>query len=103
MRGRYFLSILIAALLAALIVTAYPLDAQDDSKWDSFKIDRSRGILRNAYEAVKNHYYDPKFHGLDLDARYREFDEKIKTAGSLGHAFGMVAAFLDGLNDSHTF
>ena len=103
MRGRYFFSILIAALLAALIVTAIPLGAQDDSKWDSFKIDRSRGILRDAYQAVKNHYYDPKFHGLDPDARYHEYDEKIKTAGSLGHAFGIVAAFLDGLNDSHTF
>ena len=52
---------------------------------------------------MKKHYYDPKFHGIDWDARYHEFDEKIKTAGSLGHAFGMVAAFLDGLNDSHTF
>jgi carboxyl-terminal processing protease len=103
MRGRYFFSILIAALLAALIVTIIPLDAQDDSKWDSFKIERSRGILRDAYQAVKNHYYDPKFHGLDLDARYHEYEEKIKTAGSLGHAFGIVAAFLDGLNDSHTF
>jgi hypothetical protein len=52
MRGRPFFSSLIAALLAALIVTTISLDAQDVSKWDSFKIDRSRGILRDAYQAV---------------------------------------------------
>lgn len=103
MRRRQLLCMLAAALLIVPIAIAIPLGAQDDSKWDSFKIDRSRGILRDAYDAVKKHYYDPKFHGIDWDARYHEFDEKIKTAGSLGHAFGMVAAFLDGLNDSHTF
>jgi C-terminal processing protease CtpA/Prc len=103
MRRRQFPSSLVATVLIVLIVATIPLGAQDDNKWDSFKIDRSRGILRDAYDAVKKHYYDPKFHGIDWDARYHEFDEKIKTAGSLGHAFGIVAAFLDGLNDSHTF
>ena len=103
MRRRQLLCMLAAALLIVPIAIAIPLGAQDDSKWDSFKIDRSRGILRDAYDAVKKHYYDPKFHGIDWDARYHEFDEKIKTACLLGHAFGMVAAFLDGLNDSHTF
>jgi len=91
------------ALAALWIASAMPSGAQDDKKWDSFKIDRSRGILRDAYDAVKKHYYDPKFHGLDWEARYHEYDEKIRNAGSLGRAFGMVAGFLDGLNDSHTF
>jgi len=72
-------------------------------KMDSFNIDRSRAILRDAYDNVKKHYYDPKFHGIDLDARYHEFDEKVRNAGSLSQAFGVVAAFLDALNDSHTY
>lgn len=79
------------------------LRSQQPPKMDSINLDRSRGILRDAYENVKKHYYDPKFHGLDIDARYHEFDAKIQNASSLSQAFGLVAGYLDGLNDSHTF
>jgi C-terminal processing protease CtpA/Prc len=72
-------------------------------KMDSISLDRARGILRDAHEMVKKNYYDPKFHGLDWDALYREYDEKIKSAGSLSQGLGVVAAYLDRLNDSHTF
>lgn len=72
-------------------------------KMDALNLDRARGILRDAHDAVKSHYYDPKFHGLDWEARFRDFDEKIKSAPTLSQAFGVVAAFLDGLNDSHTY
>ena len=92
----------LAAAIAFLIGVspALSLPAQ---KMDSINLDRARVTLRNAYDVVKKHYYDPKFHGLDWDARYHEFDEKIKSAPSLSQAFGVVAGFLDGLNDSHTF
>jgi C-terminal processing protease CtpA/Prc len=73
------------------------------TKMDSMNLDRSRGILRDAYDNLKKHYYDPKFHGLDIEARYHEFDAKIQNASSLSQAFGLVAGFFDGLNDSHTF
>lgn len=79
------------------------LRSQQPPKMDSINLDRSRGILRDAYENVKKHYYDPKFHGLDIDARYHEYDAKIQSASSLSQAFGLVAGYLDGLNDSHTF
>jgi hypothetical protein len=59
------------------------LRSQQPPKMDSINLDRSRGILRDAYENVKKHYYDPKFHGLDIDARYHEFDAKIQNASSL--------------------
>jgi C-terminal processing protease CtpA/Prc len=62
-----------------------------------------RAMLKNAYEAVKAHYYDPAFHGLDWDARYQEFDDKLKSAASVDAGQMVVAQFLDGLGDSHTF
>jgi C-terminal processing protease CtpA/Prc len=70
---------------------------------DSLDMDRARGMLRDARDAVKKNYYDPKYHGLDLDARYQQFDERIKAAPSLNEGLRMVAAFLSGLKDSHTF
>lgn len=72
-------------------------------KMDSYNLERARGILHDAYQVVKDHYYDVQFHGLDWNARFREYDEKIRDATSLSAAFGVVASFLDGLNDSHTF
>jgi carboxyl-terminal processing protease len=60
------------------------------------------GMLENAYETVKAHYYDPTFRGLDWDARYREYEEKLKAATSVDGAEAVVASFLSGLKDSHT-
>jgi carboxyl-terminal processing protease len=60
------------------------------------------GMLENAYETVKAHYYDPTFRGLDWDARYREYEEKLKAATSVDRAEAVVASFLSGLKDSHT-
>src|SRR5690348_7251628 len=66
-------------------------------------MDRARGMLRDARDAVKKYYYDPKYHGVDLDARYEQFDQRIKAAPDLNDGLRMVAAFLSGLKDSHTF
>jgi carboxyl-terminal processing protease len=74
--------------------------AQSLSATDAYYI---KGMLKSAYEAVKLHYYDPAFHGLDWDARYREFDNKLKLASSVDEGQMVVAAFLDGLHDSHTY
>jgi len=70
---------------------------------DKINIDRARVMLHDAYDVVKKNYYDQKIHGLDWEARFREHDEKITNATSVGQAFGIIAGFLDGLNDSHTF
>ena len=61
------------------------------------------GMLTNIHEALKRNYYDSSFHGLNVDARYKEYSERIKKAETLGDAFRVVAAYLSGLNDSHTF
>jgi carboxyl-terminal processing protease len=60
-------------------------------------------MMQDARDEVRKHYYDPKFHGVDWEARYREYDARINNAATLGDGFRLVAAFLDGLKDSHTF
>jgi C-terminal processing protease CtpA/Prc len=88
-------------LTISAFVIGNNLAAQE--KMDNVTLGRARQVLHDAYDAVKDHYYDPKFHGLDWDARFHEFDEKIKNAPTLSQAFGVVAGFLDGLNDSHVY
>jgi C-terminal processing protease CtpA/Prc len=40
---------------------------------------------------------------MDVDARFKAAEEKIKQATSLGQAFGVIAQALLDLNDSHTY
>ena len=67
--------------------------------------DRERGrVMLNALkEDLKKHYYDTNFHGMDVDARFKAADEKIKVANSQGQIFGIIAQALVDLDDSHTF
>lgn len=60
-------------------------------------------MLQDAYREVKKHYYDPNLQGLDWDARYQQYSARIGTARDLGVGFRIVAAFLSGLKDSHTY
>jgi C-terminal processing protease CtpA/Prc len=93
----------LVAALGVAVAGLLCLGAFARQKMDDFNVERARGILHDAHQAVKDHYYDLQFHGLDWDARFREYDEKIRSATSLSAAFGVVASFLDGLKDSHTF
>src|SRR5436189_6194188 len=67
--------------------------------------DKQRGqiMLKQIQEDLRKNYYDPEFHGMNLDTRFRTADEKIKQAQSLGQIFSTIAQLLSELNDSHTF
>jgi hypothetical protein len=45
---------------------------------DSTDAGRVRAMLEDAYHAVKQKYYDSSFHGVDLDARYRAYSDKMR-------------------------
>ena len=63
---------------------------------------RAEDMLKNVANDVKKHYYDPKFHGLDWDARVAETKAKIDKAPSWNVAMSHIAGLFDSLNDSHT-
>jgi C-terminal processing protease CtpA/Prc len=58
------------------------------------------GVIKND---IKKNYYDPTFHGIDIDAKFSQTDEKIKQASSLNEVLGLIAAAVMALNDSHTY
>jgi C-terminal processing protease CtpA/Prc len=66
--------------------------------------DRDRGItmLKIIKEDISKHYYDPTFRGIDLDARFKLAESKIKLAKSNAEVFGVIAQVLLDFNDSHT-
>lgn len=69
----------------------------------NFERERGRMMLDMVKTEIKKNYYDPGFHGMDLDARFKAADEKIRSAASLGQVFGIIAQAMTDLGDSHTF
>ena len=89
------LGLLVFGLAAFRTVPAQSITSQDR--------DRVRGMLDVIKGDIKKNYYDPSFHGIDLDSRFKAANEKIKTVESLGQAYGVIAQALSEFNDSHLF
>ena len=92
----------LVALTLTLLVGAL-ISVYGQSPPSGFDRDRGRTMLNVIKNDLKKNYYDPNFHGMNVDARFQEADEKIKNATSLGHIFGIIAQALIDLNDSHTY
>jgi carboxyl-terminal processing protease len=99
LRGRFAA----AVLLGFVLIGVGTGGAQQPQALSKDQREQISGILKTAYTEVQKRYYDPKFHGLDWDARFREFSERVGSARTMNEGFQMVALFLDGLKDSHTY
>jgi carboxyl-terminal processing protease len=65
--------------------------------------ERAQQMLKTTIEEVRKNYYDPKFHGVDLDKEYTEAKQRIAKVASMNMAIANIANALDALDDSHTF
>ena len=90
----------IPALLAfCLFVFAIATFAQNLG----FERERHVIILRSIKEDIKKNYYDPQFHGIDLDAQFKNAEQAIQQATSIGKMSGIIAQTLVNFDDSHLF
>jgi C-terminal processing protease CtpA/Prc len=87
-------------LSAALLLMAHGWSQQQMSNFDRGRV---QDMLQIVAKEVRKHYYDPKFHGLDWDAKVTEAKQKIEKTTSMSMALSQIAGALDTLNDSHTF
>jgi len=89
-----------------LVVLGLALAAADLARGQSFS-NLERGRVQDMLIAVKDdiqkYYYDPAYHGVNIDAEFRAAQERIKHATSYGQGFAAIAQVLNLLNDSHTF
>jgi Peptidase family S41/Tricorn protease C1 domain len=92
----------VLAALVAMLLTALPARvwgqkglSREDQQTDLL-------MLKDAKETLQKYYYDPKLHGLDVDALYAKDQEKVQNSQSNHEAFSWIASFVDSLNDSHT-
>jgi carboxyl-terminal processing protease len=91
------------AIMGILLLTPGPTASAQHPALDSETQFQLSGMLRDARDEVRKHYFDPGLHGLDWDARYQEYATRLAKARSLGDGFRIVAAFLSGMKDSHTY
>jgi carboxyl-terminal processing protease len=94
------LRVIYFALLLGFLGAFQPLKAQSFSSLDR---ERVRGMLNVIKGDIKKNYYDPTFRGIDIDARFKAAEEKIKAIDSLGQAYGVIAQVLSEFNDSHLY
>lgn len=64
---------------------------------------RAKVMLKDVRDAIKDNYYDPTFHGIDLDDRFKRAEAQLEAALSLGHAMAIIAQAMLELGDSHTY
>src|SRR5688572_12078019 len=70
---------------------------------DRIERDRMKEMLTNIKNAVKKNYYDPKYHGIDLDARFQKAEKRLDEVSTTGQAFAVIAQVLIDFNDSHLY
>ncbi len=104
-RNPLYARALMALLCCALLITGViPAGAQTpDPKRLERERERGLQMLKGTKDLIKENYYDTTFHGLDLEARFKAAEEKLKQADSLGQIFGIIAQAVVELNDSHTY
>src|SRR5437588_8773242 len=93
----------IALAATFLLLAGAQLQSYCQQAPSGFDKDRGRLMLGLIKDDLKKNYYDPSFHGIDIEARFKTADDKIKQAQSLGQIFGIIAQALIDLDDSHTF
>lgn len=89
------------SVVAYLITVAWLLPVQSQVSI-GFQRDRGKEMLTEIKNKIKSDYYDPAFHGVDLEARFKESVEAIKTANSSDQIYSIIARFTLLLDDSHT-
>jgi len=70
---------------------------------DSLERGRMKDMLSTLKKDIKNNYYDPNFHGIDLDKRFKEASDKLDKATSSNQGLGIIAQVLMDFNDSHLY
>ncbi len=93
----------IALLMIVVAVLPCRVRGQQSQKLDRFAMQRAHLMLQSVYDEVKDHYYDPTYHDVDLKASYQKYDKIMDSAQSVNATFRVIAAFLQELHDSHTF
>jgi C-terminal processing protease CtpA/Prc len=90
------LVITVVCLLAAVHATGL-------QKINRVEQEQARAMLHQVEEAIEKNYFDPNFHGYNLQSRFEAAEKRLSDVPNLVAALGVIGWAVEGLNDSHTF
>jgi carboxyl-terminal processing protease len=89
--------------LAAVVAIASGAAPARSQQFRDDDIARGRTMLELIKKDVLKNYYDASYHGVDVEARFKEASERILSAKSNGEIFSIIAQVLVDFKDSHLF
>lgn len=103
MNRRRTVLVAVPFLLGVALHSSQPGHSQSLSSLRKIDVDTGKAMLRMLKGEVEKNFYDPSYHGMDPEARYKVAEDKLGQAQSLGQVYGIVGQPLLELNDPHTF
>ena len=94
-----YLSRILCAFFAAIVLVT----SSGAQSMDRIERERMKEMLSNIKNAIKKNYYDPKYRGIDLEARFEKANKRIDEVTTTGQAFGVIAQVLIEFEDSHLY
>jgi carboxyl-terminal processing protease len=94
---------LLINLVSQLAVTPIARAARDDSKLVSTATVEGRlTVFDDVWETIQDRYYDPKFHGIDWQAKRTSFRPIAARAGNTQEFYDVLRQMIASLRDAHT-
>lgn len=100
---KHFYKRFIGLSLMLFCVPAFFQTIKAQKKMDGIERDRMKTILSNIKTEIKKNYYDPKYHDIDIEARFAQAEARLKEVEVTGQALGVIAQVLMDFNDSHLY
>lgn len=88
--------------IVLLSLVTMPSAAQQQGEISEQARVRGHRMLRQIREQLEKDYYDSTYHGIPLEASALRTDSAIDAAQTMPQMMGVLAQFLENLNDSHT-
>ncbi|HYV11887.1 MAG TPA: S41 family peptidase [Pyrinomonadaceae bacterium] len=98
-----FVALLIALLVSQVAVTRVTRAVGDDSRLVSTATVEGRlAVFDDVWETIQDRYYDPKFHGIDWQAKRTTFRPVAARAGNTQEFYDVLRQMIASLRDAHT-
>ena len=98
-----FAALLIALLVSPLAVTRVARAVRDDATVVSTATVEGRlAVFDDVWETIQDRYYDPKFHGIDWQAKRTTFRPVAARAGNSQELYDVLRQMIASLRDAHT-
>ncbi|HKG45320.1 MAG TPA: S41 family peptidase [Pyrinomonadaceae bacterium] len=102
-RNSPFVVLLIALLVSQLAAARVARVARDDSSLVSTATVEGRlAVFDDVWETIQDRYYDPKFRGIDWQAKRTTFRPVAARAGNAQEFYDVLRQMIASLKDAHT-